>query len=806
MSESSFNSEFYSPDVALQETLELLDWPILCDHLSKFASTTQGKRNCQDLFLPENYETSCTLLTQTAEINQLDESLEGGLNFQGVHDIERIVMSCVKGGIASGEELLNIVETLRAARRLRRTIQDSLLCPVTSALVENVATLPDVERTLGFGIEEGGRVADRASEALQKFRSHLTLLDNQRKDILQKLLRRHSSILQDSVISERYGRPVIALKIGSSDQVPGVVHDSSASGSTIFMEPQVVISLGNQIAEIKSKILAEEKRLLAIWSNLVGENFELISNLCRVLLNLEISLAKARYGNFLRGVLPVISDDENSSFLIPDFRHPLLIWQDHNKGIDSVVPISFEVSQELRVVAITGPNTGGKTIALKSFGLAVLMARCGMFLPCSGKPSFPWCNLVLADIGDEQSLQQNLSTFSGHIVRIRQILHSIKHRRGPAIVLLDEVGAGTDPTEGSAIAIALLKTLAGRARLTIATTHLGELKALKYSDARFENASVAFDSETIRPTYHLQWGIPGRSNALAIAIRLGLDSEVTNFAQTLIAPKGLEDVNQVILGLEDQRERQQKAAEEAAALLGRTELLYEELLAKWDEQRENSRKWREQSRKKFQASIQEGQKEVRELIYRLRQDGADGNTARKAGKRLKELQGALYEDSHPKEDKNEWQPMLGDRVRLLAFQKSGEVISISADGRHVTVLCGLFRSTVKLSDVETIDGRKATIPQPLVKVKTPLKKLNDSGVRTKANTLDVRGLRVHEAEVVVEEGLRNATGKLWVIHGIGTGKLKNGLRLWLQSLPYVEKVTDAELIDGGAGCSVIWVR
>ncbi|ABX08169.1 endonuclease MutS2 [Prochlorococcus marinus] len=799
------NSVLRSSATAFEETLELLDWRILCNHLSTFAPTAKGKRECKNIEIPQDIETTRKRLSETLEIGTLDKNLEAGISFQGVNELDGVILHCSKGGIASGEELLSIAETLRAVRRLKKIFEDPVSRPYTTSLFIDLATHHELEKVLLFGIEEGGRVADRASNQLSQLRRHLQDLRIGRRSILQDLIRRNGSILQDTVIAERYGRPVIAMKVGSVDQVPGVVHDSSSSGNTIFLEPQIVISLGNQIVEIQTKISKEEERLLSIWSQLVAKNINSLNHLSSVLLQLELGLARARYGDWLGGVLPVITTKEDDPFLIKDFSHPLLLWKNKKLGGHKVIPITFDVSKGLKVVAITGPNTGGKTIALKSFGLAVLMARCGMLLPCSSEPTLPWCNQVLADIGDEQSLEQNLSTFSGHIARIVRILDVIAQSPGPTVVLLDEVGAGTDPTEGSAIAISLLRALADSARLTIATTHLGELKALKYSDSRFENASVAFDSETIRPTYHLLWGIPGRSNAVAIAIRLGLDSQITETAKKLIGPKGLQDVNQVILGLEEQRERQQKAAEDAAALLARTELLYEELLARWEQQQETNRKWQEVGRYKLGTSIREGQREVRNLIRRLRAEGADGDIARKAGQRLKQIEFDSRPQVSRRNDFN-WRPKIGDRVRLIALGKSGEIISISEDGCHLTVLCGIFRSTVDLSSIESLDGRKPSIPKSSVKVTTPRTMGSFSTVRTDRNTLDVRGLRVHEAEAVVEESLRNAIGKVWVIHGIGTGKLKRGLRQWLETLPYVERVVDAEQNDGGSGCSVIWLR
>jgi DNA mismatch repair protein MutS2 len=382
--------------------------------------------------------------------------------------------------------------------------------------------------------------------------------------------------------------------------------------------------------------------------------------------------------------------------------------------------------------------------------------------------------------------------------------------------LLDEVGAGTDPSEGVALAVSLLRHLADRARLTVATTHFGELKALKYEDSRFENASVAFDSETLSPTYHLLWGIPGRSNALAIASRLGLDGAVIQAAAALLAPGADGDVNQVIQGLEQQRQRQQEAAEEAAALLARTELLHEELLARWEQQKEQSAELQEQRRQELERSIREGQGEVRSLIRRLRRGAAAaergdgrraGEVARQAGQRLRRLE----RDHQPRPERRQhrgWQPAVGDRVRLLALGRAAEVLEISDDGRELTVRCGVLRLQVELGAVEGLQGEKPTLPEPVaVRVQTR-QRSGGAGpqVRTDANTVDVRGLRVHEAEASVEERLRSAQGPLWVIHGIGTGKLKRGLRDWLASLPEVERVVDAERGDGGPGCSVIWPR
>ena len=787
----------------IEESLNLLEWPTVCSHLSTFAVTQQGRKRCESFNLPLNISSSQELLCQTLEIGSLDISLDGGIPFQGVHDLENILMICSKGGVVTGEDLLKVAETLRAARKLRKLIFDQVIRPRLSELLIDIATLPDLQKLLEFGLDEGGRIADRASTKLSELRRHGNAVRLQRKEILQEISRKYIGLLQDTIVSERYGRPVLAFKAGTSDQIRGMVHDSSASGNTIYVEPQAVISIGNRLAKIDSEILDEERRLLANWSKEVGIHANSIAHLGEILLQIEFSLARARYSKWLNGVPAVLDEAENTLFEIKDFRHPLLVWNNFHGKKNAVVPTSFNVSPDLKVVAITGPNTGGKTVALKSIGLAVLMAKSGLLLPCKGKPRMPWCKNILADIGDEQSLQQNLSTFSGHILRISRILDAITSFPGTTLVLLDEVGAGTDPSEGTALAMALLKIMADRARLTIATTHFGELKALKYSDSRFENASVSFDSETIKPTFRLQWGIPGRSNAIEISKRLGLDAEVISSAQKFINPQSIDNVNQVIKGLEQQRERQQSAAEDAASLLAKTELLHEELLDRWQKQRQQSDEVNEKGRLSLESSIREGQKEVRHLIKRLRDQNANGETARIAGQRLRQMEKVSRGDRRIQRSPN-WAPKIGEKVRLSSIGKAGEIISFSDDGMQLTVLCGVFRSTVNLTEIESLDGQKASL-NTVVKINSYQVRKNFSLVRTKKNTLDVRGLRVHEAEGVIEEKLRNCSGALWVIHGIGSGKLKKGLRKWLYSLSYIEKVADAEPHDGGPGCSVVWM-
>ncbi len=790
---------------ASDETLGLLEWPTLCEHLARFSSTVKGRQYCLSLPVQNDISTCRLLLEETKEIFVLDQLLEGRLSFQGIHDISYVLVLCSKGGIASGEELLAIAETLGSARNLRRQIDNAELRPKLTDRLQKLATHPELERTLKRDLEHGGRVADHASQDLAKFRKQIQSLRKDRSDRLNDLLRTYCSLLNDNVIAERNGRPVFAVKIRAAAQFPGLVLDSSSSGNTLFMEPNETIQQTNELSELEIRAVKEEQRILGLWSKEVANNVESLEELITICMQLDVALARARYSKFLGGVPPELKEDSNAPFLFKGLRHPLLVWKNQREGGQDVVPISVEVSSAVRVVAITGPNTGGKTVTLKTLGLAVLMSRSGLFLPCTGTPSLPFCTNVFADIGDDQSLEQNLSTFSGHIKRICRILKILSKEPGTFMILLDEIGAGTDPSEGSALAISLLRTLADKARLTVATTHYGELKALKYIDSRFENASVAFNGETLLPTYQLQWGIPGTSNALFIANRLGCPDEVIDHAQELLTSKSEGEVNIVIKGLEEQRQRQQEAAESAAALLARAELLHEQLMSRWEKQSKKTADLEEIERRKLSVSIQKGQHEVRRLISKLRGDDASGETARVVGQRLRRI--AVEHTSQANGNNSlDWRPEIGERIRLLALGKPAEVVDISEDGLQLTVLCGVLRSKVSLNGVQSLDGRKPTPTDKVVEIRTPLRMRKSSDQKCSNNTIDVRGLRVNEAEVVVEEFLRKVAGPIWIVHGIGSGKLKRGLREWLSSASFVERVTDAATEDGGSACTIVWPK
>ena len=416
-----------------------------------------------------------------------------------------------------------------------------------------------------------------------------------------------------------------------------------------------------------------------------------------IVTKIDLAVARARYGYWLGANPPHFLDNE--AIVLRQLRHPLLVWQQRNEEGREVVPVDVLVSPQISVVVITGPNTGGKTATLKTFGLAALMAKAGMFIPAKEPVEMPWFDLVLADIGDEQSLQQNLSTFSGHIRRIGRILDSLSSR---SLVLLDEVGAGTDPSEGSAIAIALLEYLGEHTRLAIATTHFGELKALKYQNPKFENASVEFDDASLAPTYRLLWGIPGRSNALAIAGRLGLPQDIIDAAQVQVGI-GSTEMNDVIAELEAQRREQTQKTEAAANLLIDTERLHKEILDRAEMMRSQAKELRERQEKEVNAAIAQAQKEVGRVIRKL-QKGEQGDEQVTAMQRTEQRIEELTKRHMPivPEEKVQVQLKIGDRVRIPKFNKIAQVLTVPNSSGEFSVRLGHMKLTVNIKDTEKV--------------------------------------------------------------------------------------------------------
>ncbi|MGP1375296.1 MAG: endonuclease MutS2 [Almyronema sp.] len=822
------------------ETLDLLEWPRLCQQLATFAATKLGAIAARHLTLPKRQAESESLLTQTQQVDWL-ESETTGLSFSGIEDIGAALDRVEKQGVLSGKELLAIATTLNGARQLRRTIDSyETEVPALSELVVDLRTSPELEQAIHHAIDDLGEVSDRASPKLGGIRSQLKQGRDQIYQKLQRILQRQAGAVQEQLITQRSDRFVIPVKAPQKDAIPGIVHDASTSGATLYIEPQSVIEMGNRLRQLQRQEKTEEDRILRQLSAQVAEALPDLEHLLAIVTTLDLATARARYSRWLEANPPrfVTADDVTT---LRQLRHPLLVWQAQHEDGPAVIPTNVVIQPQIRVVAITGPNTGGKTVTLKTLGLAALMAKAGLFIPAREPVEMPWFDQVLADIGDEQSIEQSLSTFSGHIRRISRILTALQpvamadspviEAPSPsapveptppdptavdkpvwplapsltnALVLLDEVGAGTDPSEGSALAIALLRHLADHARLTVATTHFGELKALKYEDERFENASVEFDEVTLSPTYRLLWGIPGRSNALSIARRLGLDEAVVAEAENYVGLGGQEDVNQVIAGLEAQRRRQENSAEETAKLLAQAEKLHAEVANKAQQLQTREQELKRQQEQAVQSAIAEAKAEIAKVIRRLQQGEPKAQAAQQATAAIDQIAHQQLPPPSPPRQPG-FRPKTGDRVRIPSLGQTADVLTEPDEDNKLTVRFGLMKMTVALSDIESLAGEKADIP---VKPAAPLPTVPAAkapAVRTARNTFDLRGQRVSEAEVTLEAAIAKANGPIWIIHGHGTGKLKQGVHEFLKRHPQVERWEPAAQADGGTGVTVAYV-
>lgn len=796
-----------------QETLELLEWHLLCQHLSTFAATKLGKGAAVNLEIPSSPQESFRLLRQTEEVFSLITDSGCNWSFDGIYDIGLFLERAKRGGLLRGEELLQIASTLGGVRRLKKIIDQRENLVTLKELVADLRTFAELEQEIYFCLDERGEVAERASPKLAGIRQKIRALRHRIQETLQSIIQSFPHALQETVITQRGERFVLPVRADCSNIITGIVHDTSNSGLTLYVEPKEIIPLGNQLQTARNEEKREEERILGALSDKVGENWEALEKLLAVATILDLATAKARYGLWLEAYPPEFIDFAGGEGIsLKSLRHPLLLWQEKHENGRPVVPIDVYISPQTRVVAITGPNTGGKTVTLKTIGLVCLMAKAGMYIPAKPPARLPWFDKVLADIGDEQSLQQNLSTFSGHICRIVRILEAIEGAN--CLVLLDEIGAGTDPQEGTAIAIAILKYLADHNLLTLATTHYGELKTLKYSDSRFENASVEFDDVTLQPTYRLLWGIPGRSNAITIAKRLGLKPEILQQAETLVGNLSL-DINQLISALETQRRQQEEKHRQAEELLQKTELFYQEVSAKAKALQERERDLKRELEREIKKQLLDAKSQINQVIKEFkRKNSPSPQDAQKATESLNKIAQRFL--TPPAEKANAgYRPKVGERVKIVSIGQVAEVLEVNEDNQQVTARFGIMKMIVPFSDIESLGGEKATTtPKTNTTPPQPPKTTPQSSspppipIRTARNTVDIRGKQIHLAYSILEKAIASASdvGTLWIIHGKGTGALRKGVQEFLANHPQVSHYTDAPENEGGTGVTIAYLQ
>jgi DNA mismatch repair protein MutS2 len=778
-----------------EHTLRVLEFEKVLALLASETAFSIGRELALAVRPETDYATALELQWQTAEARLLDQ-MGVDIPFSGARDIRPHIRAASIGQALDPSELVEAAQTLKTAWRAKQVIERLRdRAPRLGAIADSVRDFRRFSDEVDEAITARGEVADSASEQLATTRRELRAardrLEHRAQAALADAIRR--GIAQEGLLTERNGRKVIPLKADYRGQLPGIVHDVSSSGATIFVEPMAVVEVGNEVRELQLAEEREVRRVLQRLTALLGEREEEASASVMALGMLDVQHAKVRLAKRMKAELPPPGDasswlKDGGATVVVRGRHPLL------RG--DVVPTDIQVGGEFQGVLITGPNTGGKTVALKTLGLLTLMAQAGLPVPCDEGSRFAVYERIYADIGDEQSIEQSLSTFSSHM---RNIIGILGKAAPGTFVLLDELGAGTDPTEGAALARAILETLLEQGCTIVATTHHGELKAFAHNDPRLRNASVEFDLETLSPTFHLTIGLPGQSNALAIAQRLGLGQDVLERAHAQLSPEHFE-MEQLLAEIRDER----IAAAEARHREELARRESEELRLALAERRDRI----EQERSAILAAAhREAEDELagmrRELDQIRRKSAVRQFDSQAAGETLKELDAGLSRmAARARPARREAVQVAaprevgpGDTVHVRDIPQVGEALSgVGEDGR-VEVQFGSLRMKVSVDRIDRVGTPAGSGPVvlPPAGPHVPIE-------------LDLRGQRAEDAllrfETYVDDAFRAGLPFVRIIHGKGTGALRAVIREALTGHPLVRRFETAAPNEGGEGVTI----
>lgn len=781
-------------------TLRVLEWEKVVEGLSLHCSTELGRQEAL-LIAPSDDRLIIeeAMSETTASRNFVDSGRQ--VIFGGVKDIRESVIKAGKGLILSGLELSSVNELVARARSIKKQIWSlDGQYEALKGLVWNIREHKELEQQLTMSISPAGEVLDSASPELAGLRSRISTLSSRLRDKLDDLVRRPdiAKYLQEPIVSIRAGRFVVPVRSEFKSQVKGIVHDQSSSGATLFIEPMSVVEANNDLKEAESAESEEVERLLALLSAKVADASEDIVMMVGCLARLDFVLAKGKYSQAMGMTEPALTDEPR--FRYDAARHPLL------KG--DVVPIDAYLGEGFSTLVITGPNTGGKTVALKTMGLLQLMAQAGLHVPADKGCAASVFQGIFADIGDEQSIEQSLSTFSGHLRNIVDILSKAGER---SLVLLDELGAGTDPEEGAALAMSILDRLFKCGACTIATTHYKELKVYAHLNAGMRNASVEFDLESLKPTYKLTIGMPGSSNAFAIAERLGLDKSVIERAKGLVG-SGDRKVEDMINSLRGEYEAAALARKDAEILRRRAEessrKLSEELAKVRSERAEVLRSTRAEARE----LVRLAREETESIIDTLRKGGSASfeeaaKTARKSVESLKSFvedevkEESAAHDELTKEDISKLKP--GDPIELLPSGMAGVLLELKGDKARAAV--GSIKTEIPISMIRR--GKAASSEKTIVRQPERQTQIGLSIAQNISVELDLRGLRADEAmdalEKRLDEALLAGIPMLRIIHGKGTGALRAAVRERLSCATGVESFRLGAEGEGGDGVTIV---
>src|SRR6266849_1542765 len=722
-----------------EKSILTLEYPKILEKVAKEAAFSASKVRVMELEPTPNLKEARRRLAYTTEAYQLIE-LRADAGVQGARDIRQHLERAAREGVLTPEDMLEEPATTQRGMYVAHMLEklDAAVFPLLHRLGADIPPRPHIARRIEETISEEGDVRDSASAALRKLRFDIRGANQRLQDRLRTLVHEFGHALQEPIVTMRSDRYVIPVKAESRGQVRGIVHDQSASGATVFVEPMVVVELNNKLRQLQIEEQQEIERILRVLSNEIGHEAEALESAVELLAEIDMHLAKARYGRLMRCTEPRLNDQGRID--LRNARHPLLTGK--------VVPINFHLGRDFFMVVITGPNTGGKTVALKTVGLLTLMAQAGLHIPAEEYSEVAVFEEVFADIGDEQSIEQSLSTFSSHMSRIIEILRRIEEevksatpeirgklseslvgkqegRRLRALVLLDELGAGTDPSEGSALARAILTYLLERHVTTVATTHYSELKAFAHEQPGVVNASVEFDVETLSPTYRLSIGLPGRSNALAIANRLGLNERIIERAREFLGSAGVR-MEKLLEGLQSER----KAVEDERFHLSMERAEFEHQRKQLEQERHKLEEQRVQILNQARTQARRELEEVQTALAKIKVD-AGRNTisrarlgeARQQAHELEEKVAPLQEPRRSRKqaaatqgevlsDDNQGPLQIGDIVRVHSFGQNAELLGLSPDRSEAEVQMGSMRFRVSVDNIERVSKRQAAQTAP----------------------------------------------------------------------------------------------
>ncbi|AIS59623.1 DNA mismatch repair protein MutS [Listeria ivanovii subsp. londoniensis] len=775
----------------------ILEFDKIKKQLTEFASSSLGEQAILALTPDTDFQVVQKAQLETEEGAKIIR-LRGSAPITGLTDVNAHLKRLEIGGDLNGLEIHQIGSNLRVSRQMKNFMADLLEVgvelPLLGALSEELLVLKDVEEDITISIDESGKVLDTASEALSSIRRTLRRTEDRVREKLESYLRDRnaSKMLSDAVITIRNDRYVIPVKQEYKGHYGGIVHDQSASGQTLFIEPQSVVGLNNERKALQAKENQEIERILAeISASLAGWIKEIHHNTF-ILGRFDFILAKARFGKAMKAVTPHLSDDGVVRLL--GARHPLL-------ERDKVVANDIYLGEDFTTIVITGPNTGGKTITLKTLGLLTLMAQSGLQIPAQEDSTIAVFEHVFADIGDEQSIEQSLSTFSSHMTNIVSILAKVNHK---SLILYDELGAGTDPQEGAALAISILDASHAKGASVVATTHYPELKAYGYNRAHATNASVEFNVETLSPTYKLLIGVPGRSNAFDISRRLGLSETIITEARSLVDTESA-DLNDMISSLEEKRNLAESEYEEARELARGADALLKDLQKEISNYYQQKDKLIEQASNKAATIVEKAEAEAEEIIHELRTMQLNGAAGIKehelidAKTRLGKAKPKTINKTIPQAPKQKPHVFKnGDNVRVLSLGQKGTLLNKINDTEW-NVQIGIIKMKIKTTDLEYIQPEKPKKQRIITSVHS-----SDSPAKSE---LDLRGERYEDAlqkvDKYLDEALMAGYPQVAIIHGKGTGALRTGVTEYLKNHRMVKSIRFGAAAEGGNGVTIV---